>query len=296
MSRAKSIRRFIGGLCALSVLAVACDDERRVVASPDLECDGAASGTFEADLDPTVLGAASTDAALDQILEPFVAQRGGAIVEVRDAVKAVVIDDRRVVVARARPAPAGGFWADTVHYCEPYFEMTEGASPSTEALATSPPASVRAETVPVDTPAADGDPGDQAAYDEVLRDLDVAVDTAPASARDLGDAMFCGWDELGGPSMPGDKVDAAARSCFVEAHRAGRRAVFVNRTRDNEGAPVPIIVRTSDSQAVLYWDLTKSLSSETWRIDPCSTLYVSELDTASAVVFSCTKLEGAEPA
>ena len=240
-------------------MAVACNGERRVVASPDLQCDGAASGTFEADLDPTVPGAASSDEALDQLLVPFVARQGGQIVDVREAMKAV-------------------------------------GTPSTEALATSPPASVPAEPVPANTGAVDDDLGDQAAYEAVLRELNVAVDTAPPPVLELGDATFCGWDELGGPSMPGDKVDAAARSCFVDAHRAGRSAVFVNRTRDNEGAPVPIIFRTLGGQAVLYWDVTKSLSSEAWRTDPCSTLYVVELEAASAAVFSCTYVEGAEAA
>lgn len=296
MGRANSLSQIIIGLCALSVGAGACDGAGRVVASPDLECDGAASGTFEADLDPTVPGAPSTDAALAQVLGPFVDKQGGQIVDVREAAKAVVIDGRRIFVVQARPAPAGGFWADTVHYCEPYFEMVDGASPSTEAPATSRPTITSAEPVPDESAAAKDDRTEQAEYKAVLHDLNVAVGTAPARVVELGDATFCGWDELGGPSMPGDKIDASGRSCFVDAHRAGRSAVFVNRIRDNEGASVPIIFRTSEGQAVLYWDFTKSLSSEGWRTDPCTTLYVLDLEAASTEVFSCTDVDGAEPA
>ena len=42
----------------------ACSDSGPPLASPDLECDGDASGTSEADLDPMVPGAATIDEAL----------------------------------------------------------------------------------------------------------------------------------------------------------------------------------------------------------------------------------------
>jgi hypothetical protein len=124
---------------AIAVLGTACGDVESPLASPDLQCDGEGSGTFEADLDPTVPGAATSDAALAERLDPFIAQQGrGDVVEVRTAVKAVVIDGRRVFVVEARPAPAGGFWADTMHYCRPYFEVIEppGGTPATEAPVT----------------------------------------------------------------------------------------------------------------------------------------------------------------
>lgn len=123
----------------LTVVAASCADDELPLASPDLQCDGEASGTFEADFDPTVPGAATSDAALVERLDAFIAHQGrGDAVELRDAVQAVVIDGRRVLVVEARPAPAGGYWADTVHYCEPFFAEVArpGETPATEAPAT----------------------------------------------------------------------------------------------------------------------------------------------------------------
>ncbi len=137
---------------------------------------------------------------------------------------------------------------------------------------------------------------DQAAFEAVLAQLDVAIDLAPTEAVQLGDATPCGWDQLGGPSMLGDKVDAEARECFLAAHREGRPAVFVNQTRDNEGAFVAIIFRTEAGQVTMYWDWTTSLRSEAWRTETCSTLYVEEVREPPASVFSCTQWAGSEPA
>lgn len=134
-------------------------------------------------------------------------------------------------------------------------------------------------------------------YDALLRSLDVAVDLAPSEAVQLGTATLCGWDQLGGPSKSGDKIDANGRACFVAAHRAGTPAVFVDVTRGNEGSTVPIIFRTEDGQTTMYWDWTKSLSSEQWRTEPCAALYVSDQpDETAPLVFSCTPSDGSSPA
>lgn len=153
MSGAFSWAAVVG--CALSLVAVGCSDAP-VSASPDLECGGEASGTFEADLDPSSPGAATPEAALDQQLRAFIELQGsGEIVDVRDGVGAVVVDGHRVLVLEAHPAPAGGFWADTVHYCEPYFAAIQGPDiPATEApvIATEPTEGSTAGAGTVTTP------------------------------------------------------------------------------------------------------------------------------------------------
>ncbi len=164
------------------------------------------------------------------------------------------------------------------------------------ASSTSSDSAATADPQPVTTDDQMQSSADQAAFEAVLAQLDVAVGLAPTEAVHLGDATPCGWDQLGGPPLPGDKVDAEARECFLAAHRSGRPAVFVNQTRDNEGSSVPIIFRTEAGQVTMYWDWTKSLSSEAWRTETCSTLYVEELREPPAPVFSCTQWPGSEPA
>lgn len=121
---------------ALGLLTVAgCGDDEPMaaVAYPDLDCDGARSGTFEADLDPDSAGAATPGDAIDEVLVNWSRDFDGELVTLRSGVGALLVDDRPVVVVMAHPAPAGGFWADTVHYCQP-FAMEEPGSPVTAPL------------------------------------------------------------------------------------------------------------------------------------------------------------------
>jgi hypothetical protein len=176
----------------------------------------------------------------------------------------------------------------------PQVDATTAATPNVITQSSSSTPTTNVDSGP---PTSTGSSASETDYDVLLESLDVAVAVAPAAAVHLGNATLCGWDQLGGPSMSGDKIDADGRQCFVAAHRAGTAAVFVNLIRDNEGATVPIVFRTEAGQTTMYWDWTKSLSSEQWRTEPCTTLYVGQQpDEAAPLVFSCTQWEGANPA
>lgn len=140
-------------------------------------------------------------------------------------------------------------------------------------------------------------PSDQADLDALLAQIGAAVDLAPTGATQLGNAVLCGWDQVGGPPPDDQVIDPAGRACFVEAHRAGTQAVFVDETRDNEGNPVPIVFRTASGKATMYWDWTRSLSSENWRAEPCDVLYIAEeAQPMTHLLFGCTPWQGSAPA
>jgi hypothetical protein len=112
-------------LAALAVSACGDDgDSGAVVQSPDLECGEERSGTFNPDFDPASPGDPTSDIAIDAVTQPFAARHGGQVVVLRSDTKAVTVDGKRVLVVVARPAPAGGFWADSVFYCEPFMDET----------------------------------------------------------------------------------------------------------------------------------------------------------------------------
>lgn len=187
---ARVVIRSVSVVWLLAVVGVACSDGDPPLASPDLQCDGEASGTIEADLDPSAAGAATADGALDEQLRSIVEHlTRGEIVDVREGVKAVVIDDRRVVVAEAGPAPAGGFQADTMYSCQPYLGLIgrPGATPATAA------------PVPVDTDIGPNEPDE--AHGQFCAAAIDALDpaTLPADGAGLVEALraidLAGLDE-----------------------------------------------------------------------------------------------------
>jgi hypothetical protein len=116
-------------LAALAVSACGDDgDSGAVVQSPDLECGGERSGTFNPDFDPASPGDPTSDIAIDAVTQPFAARHGGQVVVLRSDTKAVTVDGKRVLVVVARPAPAGGFWADSVFYCESFMDETSSGA------------------------------------------------------------------------------------------------------------------------------------------------------------------------
>ncbi len=131
-----------GSLVVSFVMMVAalngCSDDKvseSDTVSADLQCAGAGSSLFEADLDGP--GAETPAAAIAEVLDPYISQFGGEVVEVRPAAHAVVIDGRRVVVVEAHESPTSGFWADTVYACDSYW-YTEQGPPQTEPPVASP--------------------------------------------------------------------------------------------------------------------------------------------------------------
>jgi len=119
---AKTVRAACAGVVLAALAVSACGDDGdsgAVVQSPDLECGGERSGTFNPDFDPASPGEATSDIATEAVVQPFAASHNGQVVVLRSDME---VDGKRVLVVVARPAPAGGFWADSVFYCEPFFE------------------------------------------------------------------------------------------------------------------------------------------------------------------------------
>ncbi len=133
--RSTGVRAACIGVVLAALAVSACGDDGAVVRSPDLECGGERSGTFNPDFDPASPGDATADIAIEAVTQPFAARHSGQVVVLRSDTKAVEVDGKRVLVVVARPAPAGGFWADSVFYCEPFFE-TGPVTPQTAPLVT----------------------------------------------------------------------------------------------------------------------------------------------------------------
>ena len=175
---------------------------------------------------------------------------------------------------------------------------TEPVAPSAAPTApTNPPGSTDTPDPTDSVDLANSAEAQQAEYASVLLQFGAAVELAPAEVLQLGDAAFCGWDEVSSPPTRNGRVDVEGRECFLAAHRAGRAAVFVNQARDNEGLPMPNVLRTEAGQATISIDWTRSLSSATWTVDPCPTLYVIEpAESGGPLSFACYPTEGAQPA
>jgi hypothetical protein len=133
MNRSGLLQVVVVGLLLIS----GCGDDTHQAApmvSPDLDCDGAPMGAFEPDLDYDIPGAATADEALDDVLVGWAAEFDADVVTLRPGVKAMVVDGRNVVVVFAREAPAGGYWADSTDYCQPFMNASSnGYVPDTAA-------------------------------------------------------------------------------------------------------------------------------------------------------------------
>lgn len=121
----------MGALVAVS----SCGGEaERALASPDLECAGSRSGTSEADV--VAPSFSDPDEAAIDMLQPSERRYGGTIVQVRPGVQALVVDDRRVLVAHSGGGLDGGYVFSSLHWCEGFFEDGGG---SAEPFRTVPP-------------------------------------------------------------------------------------------------------------------------------------------------------------
>jgi hypothetical protein len=121
-------------VAAVSLACAGCgnDESTAGIVYPDLECDGARNGAFEPDLDPEVPGAPTIDRAIDPVLDGFSHQFDGEVVVLRPDKKAMRVNGRIVFAVVAREAPAGGYWADHVEYCQPFMiESSAGEAPAT---------------------------------------------------------------------------------------------------------------------------------------------------------------------
>ncbi|MGK2888078.1 MAG: hypothetical protein ACSLE8_25460 [Rhodococcus sp. (in: high G+C Gram-positive bacteria)] len=91
------------------------------------------------------------------------------------------------------------------------------------------------------TPAAEGDELFMA-----LGSSGVDLGSAPASVKRLDGAAWCGMEQRQQDVVAETVLDEAARWCFLDRHRAGQAAVFVEEFPTIEGDPIVTVWRTSD--------------------------------------------------
>lgn len=146
-----SLRSALRVTLAVVVAAVGCgdsDDPRsgsvvsdaapvtQPLASPDLQCDGARSGTTEVDADAPVFASADEAAAL--LLAAPHDRYGGDVISVRPGVQALVVGGHRVLVAHSAATGEGGFVVGSLHWCEDYFWEGPGNPPPDVPPSTAP--------------------------------------------------------------------------------------------------------------------------------------------------------------
>lgn len=108
--RSKTVRAACAGVVLAALAVSACGDDGdsgAVVQSPDLECGGERSGTFNPDFDPASPGEATSDIATEAVVQPFAASHNGQVVVLRSDTKAVEVDGKR---ARRRRPPSSRRW------------------------------------------------------------------------------------------------------------------------------------------------------------------------------------------
>lgn len=118
MKAHRSVLAFVAPM----TLMMACSDEPRSDerSHPMLHCDGSGSSSFSADFDVSQPGYETVAAAKVGVLDAFVGDFGGNVVEIDDRTLGLLVDGVVVVVAPIVDAPAGGFWNDTFYFCRDF--------------------------------------------------------------------------------------------------------------------------------------------------------------------------------
>jgi hypothetical protein len=138
-----SVRWAVALTCAVAVLGGCGSSDNETegsstqpLASPDLQCDGSPSGSFNPDVDaPTFPDA---DQAAIEMLRPSQRIYGGDIVQLRSGSHALVVDGRQVLVAHGAEGPEGGYVFSALDWCDEYFDQDGDsfAPPRTEPFVT----------------------------------------------------------------------------------------------------------------------------------------------------------------
>lgn len=100
---------------------------------------------------------------------------------------------------------------------------------------------------------------------------DEAVPTDVAARRAL---PFCGVEKAPAP-QPGIFVDAAVRSCFWDAHNAGREAEFASIQSTMEGASIATVYRllaNGSVEVLTDWSQDPFGAAPGWTITTCTGL------------------------
>lgn len=107
----------------------------------------------------------------------------------------------------------------------------------------------------------------------LLREIEAAVDDAPADAITLGDATFCGFDDasLNDEPIGGDPI---ARACLSSRSERGEAAVLVQRYPTTEGDPIiQVLKANADGSLTLHSDNSQdTFGSGGWQRSTCSAI------------------------
>lgn len=101
-----------------------------------------------------------------------------------------------------------------------------------------------------------------------------ADDDVPAAIAMRRPLPFCGLEQAPAP-QPGIFVDAAVRSCFWDAHNAGREAEFVSVQSTMEGAPIATVYRLlagGTVEVLTDWSQDPFGAAPGWTISTCTGL------------------------
>lgn len=113
---------------------------------------------------------------------------------------------------------------------------------------------------------------DASAFDleMLLRDLESDADNAPDDVRTVGDATFCGFDDVSLNSEPigGDPI---SRACFTSRAARGDAAVHVRRSPTAEGDPIITVFKVAaDGLITVHNDSSQdSYGSGGWTTASC---------------------------
>jgi len=117
------------------------------------------------------------------------------------------------------------------------------------------------------------DPDPQVDLAMLLGDVGAAVDDAPDDAITLGDATFCGFDDVSLNDEPigGDPI---SRACFTSRADRGEPAVVVRRSPTAEGDPIFAVFRSNaDGSLRVHTDTSQDAfggDGRGWQTAACS--------------------------
>lgn len=141
------------------------------------------------------------------------------------------------------------------------------------------------------TPAPAASTGGRAGFGQVLVELGVDVDTAPAGVLGTDEQIVCGAEVLDQDAVATGRYDEGARRCFLDAHLAGAPAAFASSQPTVEGDPI-VAVWTTTAEGVAAWiDATRdAFGSGRWeQLGPCGRLTTATPATVPrpALEFTC---------
>ena len=128
---------------------------------------------------------------------------------------------------------------------------------------------------------------DQTGLDAAIADLGIDREAAPTEVLQLGDAVFCGYEDNG---FSGDEdVQEAARRCFVDRLAKHEPAMLITQRRTEEGGPIATVYVTGrDGTVTAYYDSTRDpFGTMRWDVVACTPFSAS--DSGTHLEISCAQ-------